>query len=154
MADKPGTDEFVVETEKTFSKEEEELLSFFASIKKDSLQTLEEAARQLIGLVTTLLGVFFGVLAISGDSSATLVSTDVKIVGAISLVAYMLALWFALEVVMPRRLEVPAQNLTAMRSLLAELFERKSSSLFRAQTSFTVATLALMTVTMLLLIKL
>lgn len=147
-------DEFEVETEKGFSKEDQELISFFATLKRDSLQTLEEAARQLIGLVTTLLGVFFGVLAISGDSSATLVSLDVKIVGAIALVAYMLALWFALEVVMPRRLDVPARNLTAMRSLLAELFERKSASLFRAQTSFTVATLALMTVTLLLLIKL
>ncbi len=147
-------EEFEVETEKGFSKEDLELISFFATLKRDSLQTLEEAARQLIGLVTTLLGVFFGVLAISGDSSATLVSLDVKIVGAIALVAYMLALWFALEVVMPRRLDVPASNLTAMRSLLAELFERKSASLFRAQTGFTVATLALMTVTLLLLIKL
>lgn len=146
--------EYEVETEPALSKEDEELLAYFTNIKRNSLETLENAARQLIGLVTTLLGVFFGVLALRGGSSAGQVAWEVKIFGALALVGYFAALWFALEVVMPRALEVPANNLSAMRKLLLELFERKSGSLRWAQTCFAAATLALLTVTLLLLIKL
>ncbi len=132
------------------SPADEHLAAYFQDLEQKSLDTLESAARQLITLVTTLLGLFFGVLAFK-DNPHYLAFPAVRILGGLAAGFYVLALFLALDVVMPRRLEVPAANLTAMRRLLRALFERKRRSLRWAQVAFALGTLALLALIILLL---
>lgn len=114
---------------------DEKLYAFFQELEKDSLKTLEDAARQIVGLVTTLLGLFFGVLAFK-DNPAFLALLEIKIAGALSAVGYIAALFLALDVTMPRPLALPAAILTDMRDILHGLYTRKSRSLKLAQYFF------------------
>lgn len=135
------------------SPADERLIAYFRDLEQKSLDTLEGAARQLITLVTTLLGLFFGVLAFK-DDPRYLALPAVRILGGLSAGFYALTLFLALNVVMPRRLDVPTANLTAMRRLLRALFDRKSRSLQWAQVAFALGTLALLALILLLLIAL
>ncbi len=132
------------------SPADERLVGYFRDLEQKSLETLEGAARQLITLVTTLLGLFFGVLAFK-DNPAYLALPAVRALGGLSAGLYVLALFLALDVVMPRRLEVPLADLTRMRRLLRGLFDRKSRSLLWAQVAFALGTLALLALILLLL---
>ncbi len=132
------------------SPADERLVGYFRDLEQKSLETLEGAARQLITLVTTLLGLFFGVLAFK-DNPAYLALPAVRVLGGLSAGLYVLALFLALDVVMPRRLEVPIADLTRMRRLLRGLFDRKSRSLLWAQVAFALGTLALLALILLLL---
>lgn len=132
------------------SPADERLMAYFQDLEQKSLDTLEGAARQLITLVTTLLGLFFGVLAFK-DNPPYLACPVVRVLGGLAAGFYVLTLFLALNVVMPRRLEVPLSNLTAMRQLLRALFDRKSRSLFWAQIAFALGTLALLALILLLL---
>jgi hypothetical protein len=135
------------------SKADENLLDYFKDLESKSLETIESAAKQIISLVTTLLGLFFGVLVLRGDA-ASIASFEIKLFGLLALLGYFAALFFALDVVMPRRFNIPGADLTAMRATLEELFERKSHALILAQLAFGAATFCLLAVTLLLLIKL
>lgn len=132
------------------SPADEQLVAFFRDLEQKSLDTLESAARQLITLVTTLLGLFFGVLAFK-DNPRYLQIPAVRALGGLAAGFYVLALFLALDVVMPRRLEVPLASLTQMRQLLRALFDRKSRSLRWAQIAFALGTLALLALILLLL---
>ncbi|MFN3763627.1 MAG: hypothetical protein ACK4WK_10580 [Anaerolineae bacterium] len=132
------------------SPADERLVAYFQDLEQKSLDTLEGAARQLITLTTTLLGLFFGVLAFK-DNPRYLEIPAVRALGGLAAGFYVLALFLALDVVMPRRLEVPTANLTAMRQLLRALFHRKSRSLRWAQVAFALGTLALLALIILLL---
>lgn len=132
--------------------EELQLIDFFANLRKNSIESIEAAARQLIGLVTTLLGLFFGVLAFK-DQPTYLAHMEVKIVGLLAAVGYIFTLFAALTVVMPRKLEIPQYDLTAMRELLESLFNLKGAFLRTAQLSFAFATLALLVLILLLLYR-
>jgi hypothetical protein len=134
------------------SSADQELLSYFANLRRASLETLENAARQLITLVTTLLGLFFGVLAFK-DDPAYRQWLPFQVTGGISIFAYTLCLFFALRVVLPRPLDVPEHDLTRLRALLRDLFEHKSGNLRRAQRLFGFATLCLLALTLFLLFK-
>jgi hypothetical protein len=49
--------------------DDEALIVLFQELEKESLDTLDAAGRQVITLTTTLLGLFFGVLALSDAPS-------------------------------------------------------------------------------------
>jgi len=66
---------------------------------------------------------------------------------------YISALFFALDVVMPRRIDIPAADLTAMQKLLPSLFNRKSRSLLWAQIAFGIGTLFMLFLIFLLLMR-
>jgi len=132
------------------SPADEELVAYFRDLEQKSLDTLEGAARQLITLVTTLLGLFFGVLAFK-DNPSYLDCPAVRILSGLAAGLYVLALFLALDVVMPRRLEVSLASLTRMRRLLHGLFDRKSRSLQWAQVAFALGTLCLLAVILILL---
>lgn len=129
---------------------DERLMEYFRDLEQKSLDALEGAARQLITLVTTLLGLFFGVLAFK-DNPRYLAFPAVRVLGGLAAGLYVLALFLALDVVMPRRLEVPLAHLTGMRQLLHALFDRKSRSLQWAQVAFALGTLALLALILVLL---
>jgi hypothetical protein len=134
------------------SKADDNLLDYFKDIESKSLDTLDNAARQIISLVTTLIGLFFGVLAFK-DNPSYLASTAVKLLGAASTGLYLAALFFALDVVMPRRLDIPSADLTRMQRLLRNLFDHKNRSLLWAQAAFGVGTLCLLLLILFLLFR-
>lgn len=131
---------------------DEDVKVFFETLERESLKTLEDAARQMIGLVTTLLGIFFGVLAFK-DNPTFLDSPLVKILGVFSLWGLIAALFLSLDVVMPRLVNVPEANLTEMRGILRALFRRKSRSLAWAQWAFGAGTLFLLGIIITLLFR-
>ncbi len=86
--------------------------------------TLEAAARTVLGLVTALLGVLFGVLAVASEPlPAYLKLTSVRWLGVTAIVALLGALVGALAVVLPRRIAVasarPDEQAKAFQDLLA-----------------------------------
>ncbi|MGQ9468085.1 MAG: hypothetical protein ACUVXE_10885 [Anaerolineae bacterium] len=133
------------------SEADQGLLTYFKDLEKTSLETIDKAARQVITLVTTLLGLFFGVLAF-GDAPAYLTHPGIRALGALTTVLYVAALFLALDVVTPRRVDLPTADLTAMRALLHRLLDRKSRSLLAAQVAFALATLCLLGLILALLI--
>ncbi len=139
-------------TTSPLSAEDKALIDFFAGLRRNSLDTLEAAARQLIGLVTTLLGLFFGVLAFK-DEPAYLNTLTIQVIGTLSALGYLVTLFTALAVVLPRELNIPQYDLTAMRELLADLYKHKSRYLNMAQFSFAFGTLALFALILALLYR-
>jgi hypothetical protein len=134
------------------TKADEDLLEYFKNLERSSLDTIDGAARQIISLVTTLLGLFFGVLAFK-DNPTYLAMNLIKILGGLSAVVYIVALFFALDVVMPRSFNVPSADLAAMQKLLLDLFSQKSRSLLWSQIAFGAGTLGLLAVILLLLFR-
>jgi hypothetical protein len=134
------------------NKADEDLLDYFKNLERNSLDAIENAARQVITLVTTLLGLFFGILAFK-DNPTYLSLGSIKLFGALSAGLFIMALFFALDVVIPRRFDIPAADITAMQKLLLGLFERKSRSLQWAQLAFGVGTLCLLVVILLLIFR-
>jgi hypothetical protein len=134
------------------SKADEDLLEYFKSLERNSLDAIDGAARQIVSLVTTLLGLFFGILAFK-DNPSYLALEAVKLTGALSAVLFIVALFFALDVVMPRSFDVPSADLAAMQKLLLDLFNQKSRSLLWAQIAFGIGTLCLLAVIILLLFR-
>lgn len=126
------------------------LLAYFKDLERASLETVEKAARQLITLVTSLLGLFFGVLAF-GEAPAYLTSPTLRLLAASVAALYVLTLFLALHVVMPQRIDLPTADLTAMRAILHRLLDRKSRSLLAAQVAFALATLGLLGLILMLL---
>ena len=113
------------------SAEDERLEKLFDEMEQGSLKTLEDAARQIITLSTTLLGAFFGLLAFK-DAPQYLGFFEVKAIGALALISFMAALTFALQAVSPKRYDFPRASLTAKRKILKEMTALKHASVNRA----------------------
>lgn len=142
-------DELVVVEE--LSEADKRLMALFDKLETGSLDTLEAAARQIITLVTGLLGLFFGVLALK-DAPSYLALDMVKLLGALALGFLVAALFFALEVVIPRKYH--PQDLGDMRRMLQEMLERKRAGLARAIWTFGGGALFLLAVTLVILFHL
>ena len=131
---KPNEDEIYVESV-PLSPEDERLDKLFDEMETGSLKTLEDAARQIITLSTTLLGAFFGLLAFK-DTPSYLGYTEVKIVGTLALISFMAALYFALRAVAPKRYTFSHANLTAKRKIVEEMLTDKHRAVNRASWIF------------------
>src|SRR3989304_9701760 len=102
---KLSEDEIFVESA-PLSAEDERLDKLFDEMETGSLKTLEDAARQIITLSTALLGAFFGLLAFK-DAPTYLKFFEIKLLGALALICFMAALYFALRAVSPKRYDFP-----------------------------------------------
>lgn len=131
---KPKDDEIFVKAT-ALSAEDERLDKFFDEMEQGSLKTLEDAARQIITLSTTLLGAFFGLLAFK-DAPTYLGFVEVKWIGAGALLGFFAALFYALQAVSPRRYQFSRANLTEKRKILEQMLERKRSALNTAAWTF------------------
>ena len=120
------------------------LQALIDSLESGSLDALEAAARQVTGLATTLLGLFFGVLAFK-DDPAYLHRAGVQIFAALSLGALLAALFFALAVAWPERQRLSAHDLSGMRQYLDDLLKRKSRYLTWTLAAFWLGVLFLAT---------
>lgn len=127
-------DEIFVESA-PLSPEDERLDKLFDEMEQGSLKTLEDAARQIITLSTTLLGAFFGLLAFK-DAPSYLGYMEVKVIGTLALTCFMAALYFALQAVSPKRYTFSHANLTAKRKILEELLNNKHVMVNRASWIF------------------
>ena len=121
-----STDEIFVESSPLLP-EDERLDKLFDEMEQGSLKTLEDAARLIITLCTTLLGAFFGLLAFK-DAPAYLKFMDVKVLGVLSSGSFFVSLLFALLAVSPRRYNFARANLTEKRKVLDEVLHRKHNS--------------------------
>lgn len=117
------------------SPDDERLDKLFDEMETGSLKTLEDAARQIITLSTTLLGAFFGLLAFK-DAPSYLGFFEVKVIGTLALISFMAALYYALQAVSPKRYTFSHANLTAKRKILEELLAHKHRTVNRASWIF------------------
>lgn len=122
--------------------DDEALIVLFQELEKESLDTLDAAGRQVITLTTTLLGLFFGVLALS-DAPPYLARWDVQIPGALAILAYFTGLVAALIAVQPFRYTFSRHSLSEMRDTLEEMLSSKSNALRVAHIAFGIGTLSL-----------
>ncbi len=106
------------------SAQDEQLNTLFDQMESGSLETLENAARQIITLSTALLAAFLGLLAFK-DVPAYLAFLEIRIIGAAALLSFFLALFAALFAVSPKRYEFPRASLTAKRNALDNMLKRK-----------------------------
>ena len=116
-------DEIVVESLR-LTPEDERLDKLFDEMEQGSLNTLEDAARLLITLSTTLLGAFFGLLAFK-DAPSYLKFVDVKVLGILASGSFFVSLLFALLAVSPRHYNFARASLTEKRQMLDQMLQRK-----------------------------
>ncbi len=131
---KNAEDEIFVESA-PLSPEDERLDKLFDEMETGSLKTLEDAARQIITLSTTLLGAFFGLLAFK-DAPSYLGFFEVKFIGTLALTCFMAALYFSLQAISPKRYTFSHANLTAKRKILEEMLAHKHEMVNRASWVF------------------
>lgn len=131
--------------------QDEALQALFQELETRSLETLEAAARQIITLSTTLLGLFFGILALK-DAPDYLGLTWIKMLAALSLLAFLAALFCALNVLLPRLTTYNRRDLSAMRHTFDLLLQRKSRSLQWAQWLFGAGALFLLALILFILL--
>ena len=93
------------------TKEEKALADWFAAQALGSLDTLEAAARTILGLVTGWMGLLLGVLSL-GETPlpAYLWNTPVRALGAAAVGCLLAALGCALAVLLPRRLALSSHR--------------------------------------------
>ncbi len=134
--------------------EEKALDEWFAKQALASPDTLEAAARTILGLVSGLLGALFAVLAVASDPlPAYLDLTGVRALGGVTVAALLGALVGALGVVLPQRVEVasgrPDEQAAAFQAVLA----RKARWLTLAVITFGLGVTALSAVLIIALFK-
>lgn len=127
------------------------LIETMREMQAGSLETLEAAARQIITLVTSLLGLFFGILAFK-DKPDFLALTEIKVLSMLAMGAYFVALFFALAVVIPRKYH--PEDLGEMRATLETMLGYKRNTLRWAVAAFGTAVLLMLVIAFDLLIRL
>jgi len=143
---KPTEDEIFV-TSTPLSPEDERLDKLFDEMETGSLKTLEDAARQIITLSTTLLGAFFGLMAFK-DAPSYLKFLEIKIIGTGALLAFLVALFFALRAVSPKRYDFPRASLTEKRKILEQMLKRKHNAVNWASWIFGLGALLMLAATL------
>ena len=127
------------------------LIETMREMQAGSLETLEAAARQIITLVTSLLGLFFGILAFK-DKPDFLAFTEIKVFSMLAMGVYFAALFFALAVVIPRKYH--PEDLGEMRATLETMLAYKRNALRWAVAAFGIAVLLMLVIAFDLLIRL
>ncbi|MCI0477310.1 MAG: hypothetical protein L0Y55_13760 [Anaerolineales bacterium] len=144
---------YVVENIRAETPAEKALDEWFQKQSLASPDTLEEAARLIIGLVTGLLGALFGVLTVASNPLPKYLSDPVvRTLGIVDVAFLLFALIASLAVVLPRRWTFnPAQPASELATF-EKILNRKSSALLVATIAFGagIAVLALTLVIVLL----
>jgi hypothetical protein len=123
--------------------EEEALHRWFEEQQKDPPKPLEEGAKQIMTLVSALYTVIFGVLALAGDPvPAYLAYLHVRMLGAIVVIAYLIALLGALVVILPSEYRYAMASQTQRKQVFQQLMRRKVISLRVALIAFGVGSVA------------
>ncbi len=117
--------------------EEKAQEDWFVQQVLESPTRLEEAARLLIGLVTGLLTVLFGVLAIDKDPLPVYLRAPlVRELGALAVLALLLGLVAALVVILPRDWKFNPAELSTQTATFQNMVRSKSRALTVATVAF------------------
>ena len=124
--------------------EEQKIREWFDAQVSESPNNIEEAARLLIGLVTGLLGVLFGVLTISAETLPVYLSAPiVKITGVAAVILWLISLLAGLFVILPRRWEVGVSKPVLQTEIFSQLLRYKSRWMTISVFTFGLAIIAL-----------
>src|SRR4051812_10873067 len=116
--------EIIDRGERLPTDEETALVRFFQKQEETSVEHLEEAARQIIQLVTALYGVIFGVLALGADKvGAELHTPLVLALGIFAVLAFLVALLAALWAVLPQPYHYRPASLTDKKASYAQMIQ-------------------------------
>lgn len=116
---------------------ESQLRTRFEQWEAESLKNLEEGARQIIQLVSALLGVMLGALALGDEKfAATLQKPLVIFLAALVLLAWLGALLTALAVIIPSEFRPRRASLDDLHATHRALLQNKSQWLYWAVGAF------------------
>jgi hypothetical protein len=117
--------------------DEAEMRQWFAKQALAAPDTLDAAARLIVSLVTGLLTILFGVLAVAEDPlPAYLGHWAIRLLGMWCVLALLGALLCALVALWPRRMVVDAARPEAQAQAFAGLLDRKAGWLKAAEVAF------------------
>lgn len=123
--------------------EEEALHNWFAEQEKDPSKNLEEGAKQIIQLVSTLYTVIFGIIAFAANPvPAYLAKPNVRALGATVVLAFLVALFAALVVVLPSAYRYARASQTQRQAVFDRMMRRKATGLRVALLAFGLGSLA------------
>ena len=123
--------------------EEETLHRWFEEQEKDPPKPLEEGAKQIISLVSALFSVVFGILALADNPLPVyLTQLPVRVLGAVAVLAYLVALLAALVVVLPGAYRHAAASQTQRLAAFRALMRRKVIGLRVALFAFALGSVA------------
>lgn len=129
-----------VESVRLADDDDKRLAALFETFEQESLDNLEKAARELIQLVTAMLTVIFGILALGGKEAAPALSRPLPIVlAAASLLMLLVALIAALDVILPGVYRVRKASQSDRLAAYEAMLRRKSDGLRAAAVCFGVA---------------
>lgn len=118
-------------------EEDQRLAALFARLEQESLDNLEKGGRELIQLVTGMLTIIFGVLALGGKEAAAALSLPLPLgLAAASLVLLLITLIAALDVVLPGAYRVRDASLSDRAAAYDKMLRRKSEGLRAAAICF------------------
>jgi hypothetical protein len=124
-------------TTRAESQQQAALYAWFAEQATKSVDNLEQAARQIITLCTTLLGLLLGLLALAEDPlPAHMHWSGVQWLGGLGVAALLLALGGALYAIIPRRIPVNLNDPKDLQNEFDALLARKSRGLQVAVAGF------------------
>lgn len=135
---------YVVENIRAETPAEKALYEWFQKQSLASPDTLEEAARLIIGLVTGLLGALFGVLTVASNPLPKYLGDPVvRTLGIVDVVFLLFALIASLAVVLPRRWTFNPTQPASEIATFEKILNRKSSALLVALIAFGAGVVAL-----------
>jgi hypothetical protein len=116
------------------TEEDRDLMERVRRLEEGSLDAIESGAREILLLVTTLLGAMAGLLA-SGSLPGYMFSADVRILSALAAISFFVSVIAAIQALLPKRYE-HGNDLVKMRELVREIPRRKEKSLRTAHRGF------------------
>ncbi|GAB4214511.1 MAG: hypothetical protein OHK0022_53140 [Roseiflexaceae bacterium] len=134
--------------------EEEAQHLWFEEQQRDPTRAIEEAARQIIQVVSTFFAVIFAVLALAGNPRPDyLAEPAVRYVGALIVASELLALLCALVVVVPSAYRYAPASQTQRQAVYDKLLRRKLLALRLALALFAVGSIAFAALFIMLLFR-
>ena len=135
---------YVVENIREETPAEKAMYEWFQKQSLASPDTLEEAARLIIGLVTGLLGALFGVLTVASNPLPDYLHNPiVRALGAVGVMLFLFALVASLVVVYPRRWSFNPAMPASEIATFGKILNRKASALVVATLAFGAGIVAL-----------
>ena len=137
-------EEFPTLSTRAETPQEKAMYEWFAEQRFKSVDNLETAARQIITLCTSLLGLLLALMALASSTvPAYMQWSGVRWLGGIGVVLLLFALLAGLGVVMPWQMALNLQNPQELNEAWQKLLARKSQKLWAALIAFASAMICL-----------
>lgn len=115
------------------SREDLFWLEFMAKIQSEALTVIEDSAKQLIGVIPILQGIYFAAISFSTMNIGVLNNTVLEVIFitlfAIPIVLWLISIRFAMYVIKPEKYEVNMSSPSDIKSFAKEVGLRKYKDL-------------------------